>query len=274
MRRLLIRPGAIGDCILSIPALEHLQAGYTEIWCPRAVVPLIQFGQCVRPLSSTGLDLAGVTEAPASLWERLASFDSIVSWYGSNRAEFAQEVARRRLPFEFLRALPPIDFTGHATDFYSSQVGAAAGLRSIIRLAQPESRDTIVIQPFSGSARKNWPLSFFFELASLLPLPVEWTAGPEEKLEGATRFDDLGELGSWMSGARLYIGNDSGITHLAAAVGMSTLALFGPHSTRTWVPRGPNVTVLQTDNLERLRPEEVAGEALRTLMEESPAVRQ
>ena len=35
-------------------------------------------------------------------------------------------------------------------------------------------------------------------------------------------------LAKWLSGAKLYIGNDSGITHLAAAIGIPTLALFGP----------------------------------------------
>jgi ADP-heptose:LPS heptosyltransferase len=47
-----------------------------------------------------------------------------------------------------------------------------------------------------------------------------------------------------MAGARLYVGNDSGITHLAAAVGVPVLAMFGPASDpSTWAPRGENVRV-------------------------------
>ncbi len=55
-----------------------------------------------------------------------------------------------------------------------------------------------------------------------------------------------------MAGARLYIGNDSGITHLAAAIGIPTLALFGPTSPATWAPRGPNVTVLHAQPITAL----------------------
>src|SRR5690348_2342755 len=85
MRRLLIRPGAIGDCILSLPALEYLTADYTEVWISSPLVPLIQFADAVRPLSSTGLDLLGVGDLPmaAGLMEKLRTFDSVVSWYGT-----------------------------------------------------------------------------------------------------------------------------------------------------------------------------------------------
>ncbi len=49
-----------------------------------------------------------------------------------------------------------------------------------------------------------------------------------------------------MSAASHYIGNDSGITHLAAALGTPTLALFGPTDPAQWAPRGPHVRILHT----------------------------
>ncbi|MGI8962477.1 MAG: hypothetical protein ACR2IV_22520, partial [Bryobacteraceae bacterium] len=60
MRRLLIRPGAIGDCILSLPVLEHLATDFTEIWISTPVVPLSRFADAVLPIASTGSDLSGV----------------------------------------------------------------------------------------------------------------------------------------------------------------------------------------------------------------------
>jgi ADP-heptose:LPS heptosyltransferase len=80
----------------------------------------------------------------------------------------------------------------------------------------------------------------FEELAALLSprLPVQWCAGPEEALAGAVRIDDLYDLACWLAGARVYIGNDSGITHLAAAAGTPVVALFGPGNPRVWAPRG------------------------------------
>jgi ADP-heptose:LPS heptosyltransferase len=77
-------------------------------------------------------------------------------------------------------------------------------------------------------------------------MPVCWCAGPEEPLEGAVRFADLHELACWLAGARLYIGNDSGITHLAAATGAPVVALFGPTDPAVWAPRGPRVEVVAT----------------------------
>ena len=268
MRRLLIRPGGIGDCILSLPALEYLKAEYTEVWAPSSVIPLIQFADAVRPIASTGLDLMGVGDlpTPAHLSTTLRTFDSIVTWYGSNRAAFRQAVLALGVPCQFHHALPSAGFNGHATDYFAQQVGAPRGLNPRIEIVPELRRDSVVIHPFSGGLRKNWALACFRELASRLPCSVEWTAGPGEQLEGATRFTDLADLARWMTAARLYIGNDSGITHLAAALGIRTLALFGPTRPRAWAPRGANVTIMYSDPLERLKVERVLGTANRLLV--------
>jgi heptosyltransferase III len=107
VRRLIIRPGGIGDCILSLPAIEHLRTETTEVWVPSSIVPLIRFA-AARAISSAGIDLLGLpgVEPPAGLIETLRSFDSIVSWYGSNRGEFREQVRKLGLPFQFLDALP------------------------------------------------------------------------------------------------------------------------------------------------------------------------
>lgn len=267
MRRLLIRPGAIGDCILCFPALEYLRREYTEIWISSAVVPLIHFADMVRPLASTGLDLAGVgdLEIPVLLKARLQSFDSIVSWYGTNRPEFREALLRLGVSCQFLTALPPAGYTGHATEFFAAQAGAPSGCRPRLRVCSRSSRFEVVIHPFSGSLRKNWPLELYRELAARLSCPVQWTAGPEEELDEAIRFANLQELADWIAGSHLYIGNDSGITHLAAAAGVPVLALFGPASSPVWAPRGPNVTVLECDALEGLQVEIVLAAANRLL---------
>jgi heptosyltransferase-3 len=253
MRRLTIRPGAIGDFIVSLPALECLQTDYYEVWAASYNVPLVRFADRARSIASTGIDLLAVREPPPMLIEELRGFDSIVSWYGANRPEFREEVARLGLPFTFFPALPPEGSGVHATDFYLAQARTLAPCQSdgIPRIAcdsSPEAgrEEFAAIHPFSGSARKNWPLEKFRELARQLEaeMPVRWCAGPEDPpLEGAVRIDDLYELARWLAGARMYVGNDSGITHLAAAVGTPVLALFGPTDPEVWAPRGANVTV-------------------------------
>ncbi len=248
MRRLAIRPGAIGDFIVSLPALECLKCEYLEIWAAAANVPLVRFARA-RAISSTGLDLLGVAEPPPCLIEELRSFDSIISWYGANRPEFRKLAGLLELPFTFLAALPPQGTGVHAADYYLDQVSRFGPCASdgIPRIACDVARgDFAVVHPFSGSPRKNWPLAKYQALARQLErvMPVRWCAGPDDPpLAGAVHIDNLYELACWLARARLYIGNDSGITHLAAAVRTPVLALFGPTDPGVWAPRGPNVRI-------------------------------
>ena len=218
MRRLLIRPGAIGDVILSLPALESARAEYTEVWAPRATLPLIRFADRTRAIADTGLDLVGVTTTTCSL---LDGFDSIYSWYGTARPEFREAVAH--LPFTFFPAqsLP----------------------ESPPRIEVPPTtrQDFAIIHPYSSSPRKNWPIENFRAVAAQLTR-VEWCE--------PGRIDDLYELGRWISTAKLYIGNDSGISHLAAAVGTPVIAIFVSTDPRVWAPRGDFVTVLENPSVD------------------------
>lgn len=241
MRTLLIRPGAIGDCIRAFPELEAHRTAYTEVWIPRPLIPLVQFADRVRAIADTGLDLAGLPGMP--LPESLRGFDRIHSWYGTARPEFREAVAA--LPFTFHPAMP-------------SGPPVAAPRVSL----EGPRHGSIILHPYSGSAKKNWPLVHFQALAARLP-QVAWTCGPEEELPGAMRFDDLASLGRWIAGARLYIGNDSGITHLAAAVGTPVLALFGPTDPHIWCPAGPYVRWMRFGTVEETAA--VAEEMLRVL---------
>ncbi|HXB69455.1 MAG TPA: glycosyltransferase family 9 protein [Candidatus Acidoferrales bacterium] len=256
MRRLVIRPGAIGDLIVSLPALECLRADYLEVWTATANVPLVRFAGRVRGIATTGLDLLGVTAPPAPLLEELRSFDSIVSWYGANRPEFRELTSSLGLPIAFLQALPAHGPGRHATDFYLDQVRSIAscvsdGIPRIPCMPVPrnvEGENFAVIHPFSGSPRKNWPLENFRYLARELErtMPVLWCAGPEDPpLPGAVQIPNLYDLACWLARASVYVGNDSGITHLAAAVGTPVLALFGPTDPAVWAPRGPHVQVVR-----------------------------
>jgi len=213
MRRLLIRPGAIGDVILSLPALEAARADYTEVWAPRAVLPLIRFADRTRAIADTGLDLVGVVEGAKC--PALESFDSIYSWYGTARPDFRDAVAH--LPFTFFPAqslpeTPPR-----------------------IEVPPVERTDVTIIHPYSSSSDKNWPLENFHAVASQIK-QVEWCV-PD-------RIDDLYDLACWIPQARLYIGNDSGISHLAAAVGTPVIVIFVSTDPAIWAPRGSDVTVL------------------------------
>jgi heptosyltransferase-3 len=189
------------------------------------------------------MGLPGV-RPPGGLLKRLQWFDSIVTWYGSNREEFRTQMSQLGVPIQFFDALPPAGEKIHAADFFLKQAGCSGVAIPRIPCRPAPPGDFAVIHPFSGSARKNWPLERYRELARRLEMSVRWCAGPEEQLDDAVRIDNLHELASWFSTARLYIGNDSGITHLAAATGVPVVAIFGPTDPAVWAPRGERVRVV------------------------------
>jgi heptosyltransferase-3 len=257
---LIIRPGAIGDFIVSLPALEHLRAPYTEVWTSEANLPLVLFADAKQSIISAGLDRVGIM-ASDDVLQRLRRFDSIVSWYGANRPEFRELVADAGLPFEFHRALPPAGAGVHAVDYYCAQIGAPQGSVPRIEVGPVGLHDAVVLHPFASNAQKRWPRSPDFRLDGVEVVRIR---GPEEHLPGALYIPDLLDLARFLAGARAYIGNDSGITHLAAAVGVPTIALFGTTDPAIWGPRGKNVRIIHAAKMADISPD-VVVDALRDL---------
>ncbi len=105
----------------------------------------------------------------------------------------------------------------------------------------------MVIHPGSGSVRKNWIFDHFLEVAAMMRQDgyrIVWLSGPAEKeslypaTDGHHHDLPLKECVRLLTNATAYLGNDSGITHLAAAAGTDVVALFGPSDPSVWVPRG------------------------------------
>ena len=116
---------------------------------------------------------------------------------------------------------------------------------------------TLVVAPGSGSPLKNWPLERFHAVGDTLRSEgkidrVVWLTGPAER-ERLTDIPadchriespSLAVLAASLSACRLYLGNDTGTSHLAAAVGAATVAVFGPTDPVTWTPAGRRVRVV------------------------------
>jgi ADP-heptose:LPS heptosyltransferase len=108
------------------------------------------------------------------------------------------------------------------------------------------ARGRFVLAPGSGGAAKRWPLDRWRAVArSLGDDDVVWVRGPvEEEEEGwpfRTLSPDLPGLCALADGARAWIGPDAGPSHLAAALGCPTLAVFGPTDAASWAPVGGTV---------------------------------
>ena len=212
------------------------------------MVPLARFADRARSIGSAGLDRLAITHAD-DVVQRLSGFDDIISWYGENRPDFREFVTRMTLPFRFLRALP--DGTCHAADFYSAQARElGAKVSGNPRIVCPESPRTFaVIHPFASAQAKRAPMEIFEAAAEKLgrSMPVRWLCGPEEELPNAVRIPDLYELACWLRAARIFVGNDSGISHLAAAVDTPVVAFFRASDPKVWAPRGSAVDI-RNDN--------------------------
>jgi ADP-heptose:LPS heptosyltransferase len=121
----------------------------------------------------------------------------------------------------------------------------------------------LAIHPGSGSHAKNWPSERFAAVVRataaekwlLVRGPADDDAvGSLEGVPGQVIACDLPlrVLAAVLARAGAYVGNDSGVTHLAAAAGAPTVALFGPTDPRLWSPVGPRVTVIAGATMEAI----------------------
>ncbi len=116
----------------------------------------------------------------------------------------------------------------------------------------------LALHPGSGSPSKNWPVERFAALARALSPSRPWlvVSGPADEAAAAAlgghpeavaaRLLPPRVLGALLAHAGLFVGNDSGVSHLAAGYGTPTLALFGPTDAAVWAPLGRRVRTLRS----------------------------
>jgi ADP-heptose:LPS heptosyltransferase len=164
---------------------------------------------------------------------------------------------------------------GEPTEAISWRVPAAYAWQK--EQASEQSPRAIAIHPGSGGQKKCWPISHFATIITELwqhHIPVILLAGPAdyERISAlrnllpsppaATLLQIIQDapllaIAQTLRHCQSYLGNDAGITHLAALLGIPTLVLFGPSDPLIWKPIGPTVTVLKTPNLDTLAPQAV-----------------
>lgn len=284
-RILILRGGAIGDFILTLPALTSLRQTWPDAHIELAGHPRIGQLAMAGGLANTVVSLDNAefarfytadAQLPGRQVQYIRSFDLIVSYLSDSdgivQSNLQAGGARRLIggsaqvtdrhaidtllePLEELGIQPAANPYAqlHLTDQHRND-----GQR---RMAEFGER-VVVLHPGSGSPKKNWPLERFVALADRLRAETRLTpvftlgeadgaiarqlrsaASPIAVLPPCSLLD----LAAFLSAAAGYVGNDSGITHLAASLGIPTVALFGPTDPRLWAPRGPHVTVLKPD---------------------------
>jgi ADP-heptose:LPS heptosyltransferase len=120
---------------------------------------------------------------------------------------------------------------------------------------EPIATAEVLLHPGSGSTAKNWPAERYADVIRMLHSPARLVVG-EADVAVASAVEhafgkslpkllhpDLEELAARLAGCHAYVGNDSGVSHLAGLSGARTVVLFGPTSPSVWRPLGPSVQV-------------------------------
>lgn len=267
----------MGDLLLALPALHAIARGNPkariEVAANRAFTPLLTLCPIVNGLHDFGSALFSdlfVTGQPPGrkLQELMADFDSAVLWM----RDPDDQVARR------LRECGVACIAGGGATLEASSgqhmavrltrmagqlaPGEPDTRRSTLdartlRLPSPGSATRLLLHAGSGGRQKLWGVQRFAQLArelaraGLKPVVLEGPAdeapaGELASMLGApvTRCESMLELAREVAGSALFAGNDSGPAHLAAALGVPTVAIFGPTDPAVWAPCGPRVAAL------------------------------
>jgi len=291
LRLLCIVPGAIGDFILILPAIawlrSHLRPVWLELWVSRVNLQLAQrlsYVDWAVALTDTGIDKYPIAE---NCLNRMKTFERIISWWGTGNSDFVDRIKRAHNLIDFLPALPE-NSTKHVTEFRRIQLEGLFGLlRGFIPapkidwtqeeerfahefLADKPKLSRLVIHPGASGQSKRWSFKKFADLADrlasnskthliLLEGPLDEVtvnkvaaAVRNSTLLDKIKIENLSRLAAVLNRCDVYVGNDSGITHLAAAVGIFTVAIFLNSNPQVWAPRGPQVCFLRRPRVDEV----------------------
>ncbi|HEX6178908.1 MAG TPA: lipopolysaccharide heptosyltransferase I [Thermoanaerobaculia bacterium] len=273
MRILILRLSALGDVIHTIPAVSLLKPVADVVWVVEA--PYAELVEIVSGVRAIPVRLKRWSRAPlASRHEFHAALgqmrgsdlaidfqglmkSSILAWLSRApvRAGFAQSALREKPSALFTNRKVVIDQAQHVVDWNrqlaealtDNRTPAAERWREFAH--DPDGKTSkyagrIVLLPGAGKPEKLWPVESFRAIVEKYRgrTVVAWGPG-EEDLATAIGGDvapptNLRELAALLAGASLVVGADTGPLHLAAALGVPVVGLYGPTDPRRNGPYG------------------------------------
>ena len=290
---LIIRPAALGDTLMLAPALSRSREWGEVIVAGRK--PGIDF---LRSLVSDCLDFEGpswhalfMDAAEPGDALPLRGIDKVVAFLKD-----PQGIVKRNLKILFpsasIAVLPGYPgeneevhvalYLARAMEKNGLLVDAVKVMKEASKrpllLSDPRPRQRIVFHPGSGGAQKNHAPEFWMNLVTIFrkktlgvkELPAVLLGPAEERLLPLFSKEkeleiicspDMAKLSLLLQEASLYVGHDSGITHLAAMLGAPTIALFKHSSVAQWRPLGPTVEVIEASGSGPELVEKVLGAA-------------
>jgi heptosyltransferase-2 len=277
---LVVRGGAIGDFILTLPVLAALRAQL-----PQARLEVLGYPHIAQLALAGGLadDVRAIEARPLAgffaragelapeLQEYFAGFAIVISYLYDPDAIFQANVARCSKAQFLAGPHRPDEGAGlHATEVFLKPLERLAifdadpAPKLPLRAAHDTPHATrlqLALHPGSGSERKNWPEAKWAELLAQLTRTtdvdllliggaaegtrLERLAGrlPSERVRLASQLP-LTDLAGLLTGCMGFVGHDSGITHLAAALDLPGLVLWGDTAQAIWRPRSERMRIL------------------------------
>lgn len=287
---LVMRGGGIGDFILTLPAIEFLRGAFPdshlEILGYRRVLGLVDgrpYADAVRSIDWA--PLAALfnprAEPDPALSEYLRNFDLILSYLYDPDGLFRTSLEKIGIG-RLLQANPHPSGDGHAANFFAApliewgievrECRPRVFLSPDIARPLPGPGRWVAMHPGSGGSKKNWPLGHWNQLIHRTleegcrvmicggEADADQMAFLRAQLPDTVFFlehEPLDVLGASLAQCGLFIGHDTGISHLAAAVGIPTIALFGPTNPDVWAPVGSRVVRAPEGRLSDLEPSRV-----------------
>jgi heptosyltransferase-2 len=285
-RILVIRGGAIGDFLLTLPALKLLRdefpSAHLEILGYKHIIALVEnrgYADSVRSIDYAPLAsfFSRDGELQAELAQYFRSFQQIISYLFDPDEIFASNLKRCGVK-NLIKASPQINDGEHAARQLArplEQLGlfledAAAMLYPnkedrmfAKKFLERSARPLLALHPGSGGERKNWALENWRELGDWLvgsrqPSTLLVVLGEADESRAQQLKESwakrpvcfaqnlpLPQVAALLEQCAVFIGHDSGISHLAAAVGTPSLLLFGPTDPEIWAPANERVKTIR-----------------------------
>ncbi|MBA3035169.1 MAG: glycosyltransferase family 9 protein [Desulfobacterium sp.] len=277
---LFIHQGAIGDIVSLFPAIIKLKAKFNRIdaFCNKDLgnlACLLKITNRTYPVEAAFFSSIFSDKVDPVAKEILRSYDEILLFSYSDQIEKTiSGIVNKRI----YRIPPRPDATIeiHILDYIlkflvkykltdnDSLPGKEYHDYLTKEIGNSKAQDTgskVIIHPGSGSRRKNWPVANFIKVCKNLEskgISIDIIIGPAEydlaekfksylpsstKIHSPAKLLDIVPLLKQSSG---FIGNDSGISHLAAFMGIPAIVIFGPSDPKRWKPFGPFVKILRS----------------------------
>ncbi|MBX5494222.1 MAG: glycosyltransferase family 9 protein [Bryobacteraceae bacterium] len=271
-----IRLRSLGDCVLTTPSLQILKSARPDVRVAVVVEPRFSAVFEGNP------DVDEIREPSL----RAARADLCINFHGGTRSLLlaAASGARWRAAFGHFRysraynlripraqEILGVDRKVHTAEHLASAMFFLGAPRREIPRARLFARQAranrpyAVLHPMAARSDKMWPAERFLEVARHLSRDFDpvFIAGPHEDLSRFAEFRCLSgaplqEVKSLLSGASLFVGNDSGPAHMAAAFGVPCVVLFGISDPDVWGPwRTPSEVITGREGLQNVTVREV-----------------